>query len=132
MLAVIVGLSAAEASAASVDAADPPGIHNHQLITTSLFEVEAAIEAPKPPEPPAWTSILPPLVAIALALALRQVLVALVPAVDSELFQIHDAFLRLGWVEGTKKAPRSGAPTGRFCYSVARVCTGVSFTRTAS
>jgi Na+/H+ antiporter NhaC len=75
VLAVIAGLSAAEAGAASVDAKSPPGIHNYQLITTSLISVQAAPEKTKPPT---WTSILPPLVAIALALVIRQVLVALV------------------------------------------------------
>ncbi len=57
-----------------MDGGDVAQIQNRRLITTSLLEVEGA----ESPEFPAWTSLLPPLVAIVLALATRQVLVALV------------------------------------------------------
>lgn len=72
-----------------MDAGDPAQIQNHALTTTTLASVEEA----EPLVFPKWTSILPPLVAIVLALAARQVLVALVLGVWVGAFLLADLSL---------------------------------------
>jgi Na+/H+ antiporter NhaC len=74
MLAIAVLASVAGASAPTLDVGDAAHIQNHPSLTTSLAEIEAAETRVFP----RWTALLPPLVAIVLALAFRQVLVALV------------------------------------------------------
>ena len=77
VLAVIASFAAAGAGARSIDAGASTEIQRPSLNTTAGAEVEIA-HAPEKPGLPAWTSTLPPLVAIALALIFRHVLVALV------------------------------------------------------
>jgi len=90
VLAVIVVFWAAEAGAASIDAAQSANIQGYGLITTSLSAVEGG---ESPAALPAWASILPPLLAIALALVFRQVLVALVLGVWLGAFLLSDLSL---------------------------------------
>jgi Na+/H+ antiporter NhaC len=76
VLVLIVGFAAADAGALSNDGAAPPLIQN----TSSNITPGAAIEVADGSEDdalPGWTSILPPLVAIVLALLFRHVLIAL-------------------------------------------------------
>jgi Na+/H+ antiporter NhaC len=87
VLAVIIGFAAAQAGAASVDGPQAPKIQHSGSIITPLAAVEAAQSVGTLPS---WTSILPPLFAIGLALALRQVLVALVLGVWLGAFLLAD------------------------------------------
>ena len=76
ILVLLLGLSAARSNAISDDGTASPIIHHFRLITTPSAAVEVATEAEQIVLP-AWTSILPPLFAILLALVFRHVLVAL-------------------------------------------------------
>ncbi|UCH29199.1 MAG: hypothetical protein JSV06_13155 [Myxococcales bacterium] len=80
VLAVFAGVAAARAGAVSVDAASATEIQNLSLNTISAATVEIAGRG-EDRAIPAWTSILPPLLAIVLALLFRHVLVALVAGV---------------------------------------------------
>jgi len=77
ILLLILGLAAANASAIPNDGARPTGIQNVSQNITSGALVESAADG-RSKGLPAWTSILPPLLAIVLALLLRHVLLALV------------------------------------------------------
>ena len=77
VLAVFAGVAVARAGAVSVDAASATEIQNLSLNTISAATVEIAGRG-EDRAIPAWTSILPPLLAIVLALLFRHVLVALV------------------------------------------------------
>ncbi len=74
---VILGLAAAKPAASEDDGAAPLVIQESSLNNTGAGAVE--IEEPRPTSEtlPAWTAILPPLLAIVLALVFRNVMVAL-------------------------------------------------------
>lgn len=89
VVAVIGGFAAAGAGALSTDVASSRDIQSVRLNTIPLatVEVTAGGETAAMPD---WTSILPPLLAIALALAFRHVLVALVLGVWLGSFLLTD------------------------------------------
>ena len=86
---VLAGFAAAGADAVVVDGGSPTEIQNDSLITTPTATVESTADAEKRPTP-SWTSILPPLLAILLALLFRHVLVALVLGVWLGAFLLAD------------------------------------------
>ena len=88
VLVVMAGL-AAGASALSMDGASATEIHNHGKNTTPGAAVEIAGGAEES-DMPGWASILPPLLAIVLALVFRHVLVALVLGVWLGAFILAD------------------------------------------
>jgi hypothetical protein len=77
VLIVVGGFAAATASAIPSDGAAPTGIQNLPSNATSGEALEVA-DGDWKSGLPAWVSILPPLLAIALALLFRHVLLALV------------------------------------------------------
>ncbi len=76
VLVLIVGFAAADAGALSNDGAAPPLIQNISSNITPGAAIEVA-DGSEDDALPGWTSILPPLVAIVLALLFRHVLIAL-------------------------------------------------------
>jgi len=76
VLVFIVGFAAARGGAIPNDGSAPTAIQNISLNITSGAAVEGAVDDADS-SLPAWTSILPPLLAIVLALLFRHVLVAL-------------------------------------------------------
>jgi len=88
VLVVMAGL-AAGASALSMDGASATEIHNQGINTTPGSAVEIAGGAEES-DMPGWASILPPLLAIVLALVFRHVLVALVLGVWLGAFILAD------------------------------------------
>ena len=74
---LVLGFAAAEASASQNDGAAPTAIQDFSLNITTATHVEMENPSQGSRLPP-WTSVLPPLLAIALALIFRNVLVALV------------------------------------------------------
>ncbi len=74
---LVLGFAAAEASANRNDGAAPTAIQDFSLNITTATHVE--VESPgQGRRLPPWTSVLPPLLAIALALIFRNVLIALI------------------------------------------------------
>ncbi len=89
VLAVIAGFAATEAGALSIDGASTTEIQAHSSIITPAATVEVG-SVSNDEGLPTWTSVLPPLVAIALALSFRHVLVALVLGVWLGSFLVAD------------------------------------------
>lgn len=89
VLAVITGFVPTGAGAVSIDGAATTEIQGDAQITTPAAAVEVA-PTPENEGLPAWTSVLPPLLAIALALLFRHVLVALGLGVWMGSFLIAD------------------------------------------
>ena len=89
VLMVVVGFGAAKVGATSSDGDDPRLIQIASSNTIPLASVEVAAGGGESALP-AWTSILPPLLAIALALLFRHVLVALVLGVWLGAFLLSD------------------------------------------
>ena len=89
VLAVLIGFAPTEAGLALTDDAIKAEIQTDSLITTPAAAVEVGSTSKNDPVP-SWTSVLPPVVAIALALSFRQVLVALVLGVWIGSFLIAD------------------------------------------
>jgi Na+/H+ antiporter NhaC len=73
----LLGFAAAEASASPTDGAAPTIIQDPSLSITAAASVETE-DGREQEHTPSWTSVLPPLVAIVLALLFRNVLAALV------------------------------------------------------
>jgi len=74
--ALVLGFAAVRASAIRIDGAAPSAIQSLSLTITTGAAVE--IEGGRAERPPSWTSVLPALVAIVLALLFHNVLVSLI------------------------------------------------------